>query len=147
MEQGIFYLKLYIYLFSATISFCFSSLSQYFFYQGLVAKAMLVFMKSYRFKLTKGKKERKESSKQIFLLKEKKNLKTTNFAFRRFIAFTIHKMLNFTTSYISWLGYREILRKSRFEIESWQQPRLGHKEPQHRGQSLRVLPLGSHELK
>lgn len=49
--------------------------------------------------------------------------------------------------YISWLGYREILRKSRFEIESQQQPHLDHKEPQQRGQSLRVLPLGTQELK
>lgn len=59
----------------------------------------------------------------------------------------ISKMLNFSMGYISWLGYREILRKSRFEIESQQQPHLEHKEPQQRGQSLRVLPLGTHELK
>lgn len=56
-------------------------------------------------------------------------------------------MLDFGMSYVSWLGYREILRKSRSEIESQQQPHLEHKEPQQRGQSLRVLPLGSQALK
>jgi len=80
---------------------------------------MLVFTKFDKFKHTKGKRER-EKKKQTDLLQEKKKYpKHSPFACRRFIAFTMSKMLNFSLGYISWLRDRDS-QKSRFEIESQQ---------------------------